>query len=88
MGEMKDIRVVSSSRNIWTEEKASKTQAYMAGIYCHDLGGCVTYKTGFGLVIGFIDHLRVVSKNNYNTIVDLHATNDFTLSLFPLVITW
>jgi hypothetical protein len=51
----------------------------------------VTYKTGFGLVTGFIDHLEVVTTNNYNTIARLHTTNHVTLSLlslFSLVITW
>jgi hypothetical protein len=36
-------------------------------------------KTGFGLVIGFINHLRVVTTNNYYTITDLHTTKHSTL---------
>jgi hypothetical protein len=44
---------------------------------------------GFGLVNRFIDHLQVVTTNNYNT--DLHATNQSALSflsLFSLVVAW
>jgi hypothetical protein len=45
---------------------------------------------GFGLVIGFIDHLQVVTTNNY-TITDFHTPNHSTLnllSLFLLVVAW
>jgi hypothetical protein len=37
--------------------------------YCHVLQWL---KMGFRLVIGFIDHLQVVTTINYNTIADLH----------------
>jgi hypothetical protein len=43
----------------------------------------------FGLIIGFIDHLQVVTTNNDYAIVDFHAVNPSTLSLlslFPLVL--
>jgi hypothetical protein len=46
---------------------------------------------GFGLLIGFTDHLQVITTNNYHTIADIHTTNHSTLSLlslFPLVFTW
>jgi hypothetical protein len=46
---------------------------------------------GFGFVIGFIDHLQVVTANNYYIIADFHSTNHSTLSLlslFPLDFTW
>jgi hypothetical protein len=36
-------------------------------------------ETGFGLVIGFINRLQVVTTNNYNTVPDLHATKHSTL---------
>jgi type IV secretory pathway TrbD component len=36
-------------------------------------------KTGFGLVIGFINHLQVVTTTKYNTITDFHTTNHSTL---------
>jgi hypothetical protein len=39
----------------------------------------------------FIDHLQVVTTNNYNTVADFHTTNDSTLnllSLLSLVFTW
>jgi hypothetical protein len=29
-------------------------------------------RRGFGLKIGFIDHLQVVTTNNYNTIANFH----------------
>jgi hypothetical protein len=48
----------------------------MAKLYCHVYG---RIKTGFGLVIGFIDHLLVVSTINYNTVTDVHATKHSTL---------
>jgi hypothetical protein len=31
-------------------------------------------------MIGFIDHLLVVTTNNFNTIADFHTTNHSTLS--------
>jgi hypothetical protein len=46
---------------------------------------------GLELVIGFIDHLQVVTTNNYYIIADFHNTNHSTLSLLslsPLVFTW
>jgi hypothetical protein len=36
-------------------------------------------KTGFGLVIGFIDHLQDVTTNNYNTVTDSLTTKHSTL---------
>jgi hypothetical protein len=38
-------------------------------------------KTGFGLVIGFINHLQVVTTINYHTVPEFHTTNHSTLSL-------
>jgi hypothetical protein len=35
---------------------------------------------GVWLVNIFIDHLQVVTTNNYNTIADFNTTNHFTLS--------
>jgi hypothetical protein len=35
---------------------------------------------GFGLVNILIDHLQIVTTNNYNTIADFHITNYSTLS--------
>jgi hypothetical protein len=32
-------------------------------------------RRGFGLEIGFTDHLQVVTTNNYNTIANLHTPN-------------
>jgi hypothetical protein len=33
----------------------------------------------------FIDHLQVVTTNNYNTIADFHNRNHFTLSPLSLL---
>jgi hypothetical protein len=33
----------------------------------------------FGLVIGFINHLQVVTTTKYNTVTDFHTTNHSTL---------
>jgi hypothetical protein len=52
---------------------------------------CITVLVGFGFVIGFIDHSKIVTTNNHYTIADFHTTNRFTqslLSLFPLDFTW
>jgi hypothetical protein len=52
---------------------------------------CISVQTGFGFVNRFIDHLQVVTTNNYNTIADFHTTNYSTLSLLSLlslVFTW
>jgi hypothetical protein len=43
--------------------------------YCH-VFQCL--KTGFGLVIGFINHLQVVTATKYNTVTDFHTTNHYT----------
>jgi hypothetical protein len=45
---------------------------------------------GFGLIIGFINHLQVVTTNNYYTIADLHnlqSPHTNILSLLTLVFT-
>jgi DMSO reductase anchor subunit len=45
---------------------------------------------GLWLVIGFIDHLHVVTVNNHYTITDFYITNHLTpslLHLLPLVFT-
>jgi hypothetical protein len=38
-------------------------------------------KIGFGLVIGFINHLEVVTTIEYHSVPDLHTPNHSTLSL-------
>jgi hypothetical protein len=38
-------------------------------------------KTGFGLVVGFINHLQVVTTNNYYAVTDFHTLKHSTLSL-------
>jgi hypothetical protein len=40
---------------------------------------------GFGLVIGFTDHVQVITTNNYNTVADFHTTNHSTLNLLSLL---
>jgi hypothetical protein len=44
--------------------------------YCHVYQWL---KAGFGLVIGFIDHLQVVTTRKYNTAIDFHTINQSTL---------
>jgi hypothetical protein len=39
---------------------------------------------GFGLVIGFINHLHVVTTNNYYTIADLHNLQSLHTNLLSL----
>jgi hypothetical protein len=43
--------------------------ASSALIYCHVYQWL---KTGFGMIIGFINNLQNVTTNNYYTIADLH----------------
>jgi hypothetical protein len=51
--------------------------------YCHVY---LWLQMGFGLVIGFIENVQVVvTANKYNTVVDFHITNYFTLDLFSLL---
>jgi hypothetical protein len=47
-------------------------------------------ETGFGLVIGFINRLQLVTTNNYSTAPGLHNLKSLhynLLSLFPIVFT-
>jgi hypothetical protein len=47
-------------------------------------------ETGFGLVIGFINRVQLVTTNNYNTVPFLHSSQSLhynLLSLFSLVFT-
>jgi hypothetical protein len=60
----------------------------LAHVYCHVLEWLYTW---FELVNRFVDHIQIVSTNNYNTIADFHTTNHSTLrllSLVSLVVTW
>jgi hypothetical protein len=59
--------------NFWMAEKNLYEIPYT---YCHVYSWL---KTGFGLAIGFIDHLQVVTTNKYNTVTDFHTTKHFTL---------
>jgi hypothetical protein len=54
----------------------------MMGIDAHDLDvngkiimsrDSVYCRRGFGLVIGFIEHLQNVTTNNYDSLTELHA---------------
>jgi hypothetical protein len=46
--------------------------------YLNILSRVLVTKTGFGLVIGFINHLQVVTKINYNTVPDFYTTRHYT----------
>jgi hypothetical protein len=52
--------------------------------YCHEKE---PLETGFGLEIGFIDHLQVVTASNYNTILNFNTLKSLqhTVSLFSLL---
>jgi hypothetical protein len=59
---------------------------YPSRIYCHV---SQWLRRGFGVVIGFIGYLQVVTTNNYNTIADLHnlqSLQTYVLSLSALVL--
>jgi hypothetical protein len=59
---------------------------------------------GFGMVNRFIDHLQVITTNNYNTIADSHTkspesaftslylltalNNDYSSAVFSLDVSW
>jgi hypothetical protein len=46
---------------------------------------------GFGLDMGFIDHLQIVTTSNYDTLMELHTPNITVLQqsfLSSLVISW
>jgi hypothetical protein len=47
----------------------------------YTLSSVLVTKTGFGLVIGFINHLQFVTTIDYHTVFDMHTPNHLTLSL-------
>jgi hypothetical protein len=56
----------------------------------HNIVTWLVTETGFGLVIGFINHSQVVTTINYNIVPDLHNLQSLhynLLGLFPLVFT-
>jgi hypothetical protein len=81
-------------QSVWTKENTPRLQFFYSSL---ETWQKVKYwleyqwlKTGFGFVIGFINHLQVVTKNNYYTIADLHNLQSLhtnLLSLFPLYTT-
>jgi hypothetical protein len=76
-----------SEENIDILDYSPKWPTMKISTYCH-----VYYwlKTGCGLVIGFVNHLQVVTTNNYYTIAYVHNLQSLhtnILSLFPLVFT-
>jgi hypothetical protein len=53
-------------------------------------GSVLVTRMGFGLVIGFISHLQLVTTITYNTVTDFHSIKHSTpifSVLFPLVFT-
>jgi hypothetical protein len=48
--------------------------------------------TGFGLVIGFIEHLQTVTANSFNTVTNLHTLQITSVNaksyVASLVIAW
>jgi hypothetical protein len=58
----------------------SSTKYWITG-YCHVLGETIEW---VWLDEYIIDHLQVVTTNNYNTIANLHTNNHSTLSSQPM----
>jgi hypothetical protein len=69
---------------------ASNKNLILLELYYHIVWS--DYRRGFGLDIGFIDHLKVVSSNNYNTIaiskLYKFALSYFQPAIFSLILAW
>jgi hypothetical protein len=49
--------------------------------HAYILSRVLVTKTRFGLVIGFINHLKIITTIYYHTVPNFHTTNRWTLSL-------
>jgi hypothetical protein len=68
--------LLCSELNISYVRLRTSEQSSVSGYYL--VSQCL--RTGFGLVIEFIDHLQVVTKINYTTVTDFHTTVHSTLA--------
>jgi hypothetical protein len=78
--DIRDLKLYRKVRSIWSLKMKLKTRKIVLtqfpSVVIHTRVKCKRLYTDFSLVNKFIDHLQVVSTNNYNILTGLH-TKDF-----------